>query len=271
MSASGSAFRDSSSAEDIVNAGVMHGRTGLVTGAGSGIGRACALALADAGASVLVSDIDLSAADRVVAEIVRRGGTALANRCDVADADEVASMVAACVDGLGALDFAVNNAGVVGLQVPLHRYDLADWHRIIAVNLTGVFLCMRAELAPMYERGSGAIVNIASEAALKGSAADAVYTASKHGVAGITKSGALEAARRGVRVNAVCPGVIETAILSAVLESQPEVAERSRRLMPIGRFGQPDEIAAAVLWLCSDAASLVTGHLMAVDGGWAAS
>lgn len=244
---------------------------GLVTGAGSGIGRASAHTLADAGTSVLVSDIDLAAAERTVAEIVGRGGRAIANRCDVADPESVAAMVAACVAELGSLDVAVNNAGVVGTQAQLHRYELTDWHRIIAVNLTGVFLCLREQLTVMYEQGSGAIVNIASEAALKGSAADAVYTASKHGVAGITKTAALEAARRGVRVNAVCPGVIETAILAGVIAEHPEVAEKSRTLMPIGRLGQPEEIAAAVAWLCSDAASLVTGHVMAVDGGWSVS
>ena len=204
------------------------GRAGLVTGAGSGIGRACALALAGAGAVVLVSDVSLDAVDRTAAEIVERGGRAVANQCDVADPDAVSAMVRDCVERLGSLDFAVNNAGVVGVQVPLHRYELADWHRIIGVNLTGVFLCLREQLSVMYAQGSGAIVNIASEAALKGSAADAVYTASKHGVAGITKSAALEAARRGVRVNAVCPGVIETAILSGVIASDPAAAREEQ-------------------------------------------
>jgi NAD(P)-dependent dehydrogenase (short-subunit alcohol dehydrogenase family) len=249
----------------------LAGRSGLVTGAGSGIGRACAVALAEAGAAVLVSDVSADAAERTVADIVAAGGQAFANRCDVADPDQVAAMVRACADELGSCHFAVNNAGVVGMQVGLHDYDLADWNRIIAVNLTGVFLCMREQLKVMYGQGSGAIVNIASEAALKGSAADAAYTASKHGVAGMTKTAALEAARRGVRVNAVCPGVIETGILQKVIAEHPEVAAKSKRLMPIGRFGQPEEIAAAVLWLCSDASSLVTGHLMAVDGGWAVS
>lgn len=220
---------------------------------------------------MLVSDVSVDAAEQTAADINAAGGRALANRCDVADADQVAGMVRACVSELGSCDFAVNNAGVVGMQVGLHDYDLVDWNRIIAVNLTGVFLCMREQLQVMYRQGRGVIVNIASEAALKGSAADAAYTASKHGVAGITKTAALEAAKRGVRVNAVCPGVIETAILQGVIAEHPEVAAKSMRLMPIGRLGQPEEIAAAVLWLCSDASSLVTGHLMAVDGGWAVS
>jgi NAD(P)-dependent dehydrogenase (short-subunit alcohol dehydrogenase family) len=203
--------------------------------------------------------------------IEAEGGRAMARRCNVAVESDVAAMVLACVEELGALDFAVNNAGVVGTQQPLHRCSLAEWQRIIDINLTGMFLCVRDQLNVMYQQGRGSIVNIASEAALKGSAADAVYTASKHGVAGLTKTAALEAARRGVRVNAVCPGVIETGILKGVIEANPEVAEKSKRLMPIGRLGQPEEIAAAVLWLCSDAASLVVGHLLAVDGGWSVS
>jgi NAD(P)-dependent dehydrogenase (short-subunit alcohol dehydrogenase family) len=229
------------------------------------------LALAGAGAAVLVSDIDEAAAMATVGLIEAEGGRAMARRCNVAVESDVAAMVLACVEELGALDFAVNNAGVVGTQQPLHRCSLAEWQRIIDINLTGMFLCVRDQLNVMYQQGRGSIVNIASEAALKGSAADAVYTASKHGVAGLTKTAALEAARRGVRVNAVCPGVIETGILKGVIEANPEVAEKSKRLMPIGRLGQPEEIAAAVLWLCSDAASLVVGHLLAVDGGWSVS
>ncbi len=249
----------------------MKNRAGLVTGAGSGIGRACALALAELGASVMVSDIDQTAAAAVVAKIESLGGRAVVNRCDVSNPDQVAALVQLTVESFGSLDFAVNNAGVVGTQTPVHRYELADWNRIIAINLTGVFLCVREQLSVMYSAGRGSIVNIASEASLKGSAADAVYTASKHGVAGLTKTSALEAARRGVRVNAVCPGVIETGIMTGVLETAPEVYEKAKRLMPIGRYGQPEEIAAAVVWLCSDAASLVTGQLLAVDGGWSAA
>jgi NAD(P)-dependent dehydrogenase (short-subunit alcohol dehydrogenase family) len=249
----------------------MVGRAGLVTGAGSGIGRACALALAEAGAHVLVSDVDVSSASETVDLITVAGGRAVVDRCDVSDPAQVTSMVASCVAEFDALDFAVNNAGVVGTQQPVHRYSLDDWQRIMAINLTGVFLCVSEQLRVMYGQGRGSIVNIASEASLKGGAADAAYTASKHGVAGLTKTAALEAARRGVRVNAVCPGVIQTGILDDVIERSPEVAEKSKNLMAVGRFGQPAEVAAAVLWLCSDAASLVVGHLLAVDGGWAVS
>jgi NAD(P)-dependent dehydrogenase (short-subunit alcohol dehydrogenase family) len=248
---------------------MMDGRVGVVTGAGSGIGRARALALAEAGAAVVVSDVDIDAAAATVDLVVAAGGRAATNCCDVADPAAVAELIAQCVRELGALDFAVNNAGVVGVQKPIHRYELSDWNRIIAINLTGVFHCMGEELRTMYAQGHGAIVNIASEAALKGSAADAAYTASKHGVAGLTKTAALEAVRRNVRVNAVCPGVIETGILARVMDESPEARAKAARLMPIGRVGQPGEIAAAVLWLCSDASSLVAGHLLAVDGGWA--
>jgi NAD(P)-dependent dehydrogenase (short-subunit alcohol dehydrogenase family) len=247
----------------------MTGKAGVVTGAGSGIGRACATALAEAGATVVVSDLDVDAAAGTAELIGAAGGTAIANRCDVTNAGEVAAMVAQSVDRYGALDFAVNNAGVVGVQQPLHKIAIDDWNRIIAVNLTSVFVCMGEQLRQMYRQGSGSIVNIASEASLKGSAADAAYTASKAGVAGMTKTAALEATRRGVRVNAVCPGVIETAILANLRESDPERYALAQRLMPIGRYGQPGEIAAAVLWLCSDASSLMVGHLLAVDGGWA--
>lgn len=250
---------------------VLTDRAGLVTGAGSGIGRACAIALADAGAAVLVSDVDDVTASRTAREIVGRGGRAVAHHCDVSDPQAVEAMVRACVDEFGSVDVAVNNAGVVGSQLPIHRYELADWHRVMSVNLTGVFLCLAAELRTMYAQGNGAIVNVASVAALKGTAADAVYTASKHGVAGLTRTTSLEAIRRGVRVNAVCPGVIETGILADAVAANPDVHEKTERLMPIGRFGRPEEIAAAVLWLCSDDASLIVGHLMAVDGGWAAT
>ena len=249
----------------------MQGAAGLVTGAGSGIGRACALGLASAGAAVLVSDVDQGSAERTTAEIVALGGRAVTNQCDVADPAAVAAMIRACVEEFGSIDYAVNNAGVVGAQKPLHRYAVADWHRVISINLTGVFHCLSEELRVMYGQGRGAIVNIASEAALRGNAADAAYTASKHGVAGLTKTAALEAIGRGIRVNAVCPGVIETGILAGLVDIAPEISAKAERMMPIGRFGQPDEIAAAVVWLCSDAASLVVGHLLAVDGGWAVS
>jgi NAD(P)-dependent dehydrogenase (short-subunit alcohol dehydrogenase family) len=245
------------------------GRAGLITGAGSGIGRASALRLAAAGASVVVADIDEDAARETVALVEQAGGTAVACRCDIAEQTEVDAMVALTVASFGRLDFAHNNAGVMGLQRQAVEYPLDDFDRIMRINVRGTFTCMQAELRVMLEARRGCIVNTASEAALKGSAADAVYTASKHAVAGLTKTAALEYARRGIRINAVCPGVILTGMMQAVEQANPAGFEKAKKLMPIGRYGQPEEVAEAVLWLCSDASSLVTGHLLAVDGGWA--
>lgn len=249
----------------------LAGRAGLVTGAGSGIGRATALRLARAGAAVVVADVDEAAAAETVRLITEAAGAAVGSIGDIADEADVSAMVELTLSHFGRIDFAHNNAGIMGSQRPLVDYSLDDFDRILRVNLRGTFLCMQAELRVMLEQGHGAIVNTASEAALKGSAADAVYTASKHAVAGLTKTAALEHARRGVRVNAVCPGVILTGMMEAVAETNPAGYEKAERLMPIGRYGLPEEVAEAVLWLCSDASSLVTGHLLAVDGGWAAS
>lgn len=247
----------------------LDNKTGLVTGSGSGIGRACALLLAEKGANVMVSDINTSAAESTAQEIMARGGKALAYPCDVCNPEEVAAMVAATVTHFGQLDFAVNNAGVLGAQVPLHKYTVEQWQQVIGVNLGGVFFCMQEELKVFYPQGHGIIVNIASTAALKGSAADTVYTASKHGVGGLTKAAAVEAAKAGIRINAVCPGGIETPMVREYLDSHPDGDPNASSPMPIGRWGKPEEIAEAVAWLCSDAASLMTGHMMAVDGGWA--
>jgi len=248
----------------------LNGRAALVTGAASGIGRASAIALARAGARILVADIDADGAHQTAATIIEHGGEAVATRCDVADSTSVDAAVTLAIDTFGQLDIAHNNAGVLGAQRRLVDYDDADFDRIIAVNLKGVFLCMRRELSHMIPRRSGVIINTASEAALKGSAADAVYTASKRGVAGLTLSAALENARVGVRIVAVCPGVISTG-MTVDLEGEEATAERTRRIQPIGRMGEPEEIAEAVAWLASDAASLVTGILLPVDGGWSAS
>jgi NAD(P)-dependent dehydrogenase (short-subunit alcohol dehydrogenase family) len=249
----------------------IEGRVALVTGAGSGIGRATAIGFAAAGASVVVADIDLGNAEATAAQIQSSGARALALEVDIADDDAVKSMIERTVSEFGQLDFAHNNAGIVGKQVRLVDYEVADIDRLLAVNLRGVIQCMRIELSHMLSAERGVIVNTASEAALKGGAADAIYTAAKHGVAGVTKSAALEVARTGIRVNAVCPGVIETGITQQVARENPEQYRRSERMMPVRRFGQPEEIADAVVWLCSDSASLVNGHLLAVDGGWAVS
>ena len=247
----------------------LAGQAGLVTGAGSGIGRATALRLAAAGAAVVVADIDEGAARATVELVQLAGGTAVACQCDIANQTDVGAMVELTVERFGRLDFAHNNAGVMGTQRRAVDYALDDFDRIMWINVRGTFLCMQAELRVMLSAGRGCIVNTASEASLKGSAADAVYTASKHAIAGLTKTAALEYARRGIRVNAVCPGVILTGMMQAVEQTNPDNYEKAKNLMPIGRYGQPEEIAEAVLWLCSDASSLVNGHLLAVDGGWA--
>ena len=246
-------------------------QAGIVTGAGSGIGRATALCLALAGAAVVVADIDEEAARQTVELIARAGGQAVACRCDIAVEADVAAMVRLSTSQFGRLDFAHNNAGVMGTQHRATHYSLDDFDRIMRINVRGTFVCMQAELRVMLEQRRGCIVNTASEASLKGSAADAVYTASKHAVAGLTKTTALEYAKRGIRINAVCPGVILTGMMQAGAHTNPAGYEKAEKLMPVGRYGQPEEIAEAVLWLCSDASSLVNGHLLAVDGGWAVS
>ena len=243
----------------------LAGRAGLVTGAGSGIGRATALRLARAGAAVVVADVDEAATAETVRLITEAAGAAVGSTGDIADEADVSAMVELTMSRFGRLDFAHNNAGIMGSQRPLVDYSLDDFDRILRVNLRGTFLCMQAELRVMLEQGHGAIVNTASEAALKGSAADAVYTASKHAIAGLTKTAALEYARRGVRINAVCPGVVVTP--AARVHFDPVMLElyESHHLTP--QLGGPEQIAEVVVFLASDAASYVTGQAIPVDGG----
>ncbi len=248
----------------------LDGRGAMVTGAAGGIGRASASTLAARGARVVVADVDIDGAAETASLIRDAGGEAIATACNVTDDASVTATIELVIDKYGQLDIAHNNAGVLGAQRRLVDYEDADWDRVIAVNLKGVFLCMRRELAHMLPRSKGVIINTASEAALRGGAADAVYTASKRAVAGLTLTAALENARSGVRIVAVCPGVISTG-MTAAFEQDEALAERTRRIMPIGRMGRPEEIAEAVAWLASDAASLVTGILLPVDGAWSAA
>ena len=243
------------------------GQGALVTGAASGIGRAAAVLLASRGASVLVVDLDEVGARATVDAITDAGGVALLHRTDVSDPDEVAAMVGAAVEAFGRLDVAVNNAGTPGTYAALADQTLADWDRTIAVNLTSVFLSMQAEIPAMLESGGGAIVNTSSAAGLMGFANLPAYVASKHGVIGLTKGIALEFAKQGVRVNAVCPGSIRTGMLEGFTGGNEQALEGMGRMQPIGRLGTPEEVAEAVVWLCSPAASFVTGHALAVDGG----
>lgn len=250
--------------------GTMAGRVALVTGASSGIGRATALAFAGAGASVVVADVCERAGDHLAREIGEGGGNAMFVACDVSRSEDVERMARRTMDALGRLDFAFNNAGIEGETAEAAACTEENWDRVIAVNLKGAWLCMRQEIPRMLAHGGGAIVNCSSVAGLVGFPGIAAYTASKHGLIGLTKSAALEYATRGIRVNAVCPGVIRTPMVERFTRGDPEAEAQLVASEPVGRMGAPEEVAAAVLWLCSDAASFVTGHAMAVDGGFVA-
>jgi NAD(P)-dependent dehydrogenase (short-subunit alcohol dehydrogenase family) len=243
-------------------------KVALVTGAASGMGLGTARAFAQAGAAVTLADINEDGARSAAEDLVAAGHQAIGVRCDVADADEVAAMVRQTVSTFGRLDAAFNNAGVQNLLAETADSTAEDFDRVNAINLRGVWSCMKYELLQMREQGSGAIVNCSSIGGLVGIAERGVYHASKHGVLGLTKSAALEYAARGIRINAVCPGIVETPMVADMLVSQPEAMKELMKAQPIGRLGRPEEIAAAVLWLCSPGSSFVIGHALAVDGGY---
>jgi NAD(P)-dependent dehydrogenase (short-subunit alcohol dehydrogenase family) len=245
-------------------------KVALVTGAGSGMGLATAQAFAEAGAAVVLADINEQAIRSAAEELVGGGHRALAVRCNVADEAEVAAMVAQTVSTFGRLDAAFNNAGVMPPAVETADASGEDFDRVTAINLRGVWNCMKYELRQMREQGRGAIVNCSSIGGLIGNPGRAIYHASKHGVIGLTKSAALEYAARGIRINAVCPGTIETPMVADMMAKESVTTADFQRDLPIGRLGRPEEIAAAVLWLCSDGASFVIGHALAVDGGYTA-
>lgn len=240
------------------------GKVALVTGASGGIGRATAIGFAQSGASVLVADVNEAGGNETVAMIKAAAGNAVFQRCNVADGNDVKAVVARAVAEFGRLDFAHNNAGINSVMA--NEYDDEIWARSIAINLTGVMLCMREEAEVMLKQGGGAIVNTASINGLVGNPTQPAYVAGKHGVVGLTRHAALKHARAGIRVNAVCPGVIETPMTDSVA-ANPEIRKIMENMTPMGRMGQPEEIASAVLWLCSDQASFVTGHAMVIDGG----
>jgi NAD(P)-dependent dehydrogenase (short-subunit alcohol dehydrogenase family) len=239
----------------------LDGRRAVITGAGGGIGRETALALASRGAHVVVSDIDLEAASATAKAISGRGGIAYPTGCDVAEEAEVAGLVEFAVEMLGGLDIAINNAGIDGAAAALADQDRSNWDRVIAVNLTGVFLGMKYELPHLVD-GGGAIVNVASIAGRQGFRLMSPYVASKHAVIGLTRTAALEYGRRGVRVNAICPGVTNTT-MGASLPGLDQIVRRT----PLKRAGEPAEMAETIAWLCSDAASFVSGAEIVVDGG----
>jgi NAD(P)-dependent dehydrogenase (short-subunit alcohol dehydrogenase family) len=247
----------------------MQGKVALVTGGGSGIGRAASIGFARAGARVVIGDIVAEGGNRTVELIKDTGGEALFLPTDVTAAQQVERLVKAAVDTFGGLDFAYNNAGIEGAQKGLVDCTEEEWQRVIAINLTGVWLSMKYEIPAMLRRGGGSIVNTSSVMGLVGGASIPAYIAAKHGVAGLTREAALEFAKSKIRVNAVCPGAIRTPMVERIIaQGASEKYLTATQAMP--RLGRPEEIAAAVVWLCSDAASFVTGVAMPVDGGWIA-
>jgi NAD(P)-dependent dehydrogenase (short-subunit alcohol dehydrogenase family) len=246
----------------------LEGKVALVTGAGAGIGLATAQAFAEAGAAVALADVNEDALHSAAERLLAAGRKVLAIRCNVVDKSEVGVMVDQIVSAFGRLDAAFNNAGVNSVSADLLETGDDEFDRIINVNLRGVWNCMKAELQQMTAQGSGAIVNCSSIGGMVGSKGRSAYSASKHAVIGLTRSAALDYATRGIRINAVCPGIINTPMAIAVTKNyEPEIVKAMVAREPIGRFGEPEEIASAVLWLCSPAASFTVGHAMAVDGG----
>ena len=246
----------------------LQGKTAIVTGASSGIGRATALAFAREGVKVVVSDVNVEGGQETVRLIKQRGGEALFIKCDVSNAAEVKALVDRTVATFGRLDFACNNAGILGEKNPTADYSLEGWNRVIAVNLTGVFLCMKHQIPEMLKQGGGAIVNIASIAGHLGFATLPAYVSAKHGMIGLTKNAAIEYARQNIRVTVVCPALIDTPMVDDGLSD--EARAQITMAHPVGRSGKPEEVAEAIVFLCSDGASFMTGSSILVDGGYVA-
>ena len=245
----------------------LEGRVALVTGAASGIGRATAIAFSQSGCPVVVSDTNAAGCESAVEEIKTGGGEALQVVADVSEPADVERLVTETLSSFGRLDYAFNNAGIEGDSADTAACTEENWNRVIDVNLKGVWLCMRAEIPVMRKQGSGVIVNCASVAGLVGFRDLPAYCASKGGVIELTRASALECAAEGIRINSVCPGVIRTPMVERVLAADAAVAAGIEAMEPVGRLGDPEEIASAVLWLCSDGAAFVTGHPLVVDGG----
>lgn len=251
-------------------AGILDGKIALLTGAASGIGRATAKIFAREGATLVLADIVEAGGQETLDMVKAMGTNAIFIKTDVAKSQDVNAVVAKTVETYGRLDCAFNNAGIGGRGALTHEYTEEEWNRVLAVNLTGVWLCMKAEIIQMLAQKSGSIVNTSSIMGLTGAIRVPAYTAAKHGVAGITKAAALEYARHGIRINAVCPAPIYTPMLMGAFEKRPDMEERYARSEPMKRIGQPEEVGEAVAWLCSDRASYMTGHPMPVDGGYMA-
>ena len=251
--------------------GKFDGKVALVTGGGSGLGRSSALAFAQEGARVVVSDVNMEIGEETVGMIQDANGECILLQADMLKSAEIAEMISKAIDAYGRLDYAFNSAGVgPAKNARIHECSIEDWDRVVNINLRSVFLCMKYELGQMLKQGGGVIVNVASIYGLVGHGGGGPsYTASKHAVVGLTKSAALEYAQEGIRVNAVCPGYTRTPLIQGLLDD-PEKTAEVESWHPMGRLGLPEEISEVVVWLCSDAASFVTGHAMAVDGGFVA-
>ena len=248
-------------------AGEFEGKTALVTGGGSGIGRAAALGFVRRGAEVVVADLDVKNGEETVRLISEAGGKAIFVKTDVSQEAEVKILVDRAVETYGKLDCAFNNAGIHKVFVSTIDFTESDWNEMMDVNLKSVWLCMKYEIPQMLKQGKGAIVNTSSAAGLIAAPSNPAYPASKHGVVGLTKSAAVEFARRGIRINCVCPGPTRTGMHYSLVAVAPQIVEMMHTKVPMGRIGEPEEVAAAAIWLCSDEASYITGHALPVDGG----
>ena len=253
--------------------GRLQGKVALVTGGASGIGRATAVAFARESAWVVVSDVDATGGEQTVQAIRTAGGQAIFARADVSQAAQVEALTERVIETCHRLDCAFNNAGIQGQIADTVECNEENWDRILATNLKGVWLCMKYEIPLMLRQGGGAIVNTASNFGLVGSAGMPAYSASKHGVLGVSKAAALEYASRGIRVNALCPGPIKTPLSEGVIREHPDAERMVETIMsrlPVNRWGLPEEVAEAAVWLCSEAASFITGAALPVDGGYVA-
>ena len=245
----------------------LKGKTSIITGAASGIGKATAIAMSELGSNIVVVDLSSEQCDETVEIIRSKGGVAVTCQADVTKEEEVELMIEKTLKTFGQLDVAFNNAGIGGSFKKTDEYSISEWNQVISVNLTGVWLCMKHQIKEMLKKERGSIINTASVAGLIGMGSAPAYTAAKHGVIGITKNAAIEYAKKGIRINAICPGLVKTAMTDYAESQLPGFLEKTTQLEPIGRIAQPEEMANAVIWLASDSASYVTGHAMAVDGG----
>lgn len=243
-------------------------KVAIVTGGSFGIGRATAIAFARYGAKVVVAD--WAENNETINAIKAINGEAIFVKCDVSKGTDVEDMIRQTMVAYGHIDYAFNNAGIEGISTPTNQCTEENWDRTIAINLKGIWLCMKYEIPQMLYQGKGVIVNCASIAGLVGFVNSPAYVASKHGVVGLTKTAALENAKAGIRINAVCPGIIHTPMIDRVTGGSADAEKKFADMEPVGRMGQPEEIAETVIWLCSDKASFITGHALPVDGGWVA-